>query len=65
MGCNSHIPCAAVTRETTNKKKDHRLLSAGCARNPSRLRDRSLLSFGLNAEVAEAQRLAEKGRTRL
>ena len=35
---------------------------AGCGRNPSRPRDRSLLSFHLNAEVAEAQRRPDKGR---
>ncbi len=40
----------------------NRELSAGCARNPSRFRDGSLLSFRLNAEVAEAQRRAEKDR---
>ena len=36
------------------------MVSAGCARNRSRLRDGSLLSFRRNAEVAEAQRRAEK-----
>ncbi len=39
--------------------------SAGCARNPSWLRDGSLLSFDLNAEVAEAQSRAEKDRIHL